>query len=112
MNHWVALTIAIIAEVIATSTLKMTAEFTKLVPSLVVVVGVGYAVAFYFMTISLRVLPVGIMYAIWAGLGVVLVTVVGWVVYKQVMDLPAILGLILIIAGVVIINLFSSAIRH
>lgn len=110
MNHWVALTIAIIAEVIATSTLKMTAEFTKLVPSLVVVV--GYAVAFYFMTISLRVLPVGIMYAIWAGLGVVLVTVVGWVVYKQVMDLPAILGLILIIAGVVIINLFSSAIRH
>jgi small multidrug resistance pump len=110
MNHWMALAIAIVAEVVATSTLKMTAEFTKLVPSLVVVV--GYAVAFYFMTISLRVLPVGIMYAIWAGLGVVLVTVVGWVVYKQVLDLPAILGLILIIAGVVIINLFSNAVGH
>ncbi|MDO9149804.1 MAG: multidrug efflux SMR transporter [Methylotenera sp.] len=110
MNHWVALAIAIVAEVVATSTLKMTAEFTKLVPSLVVVV--GYAVAFYFMTISLRVLPVGIMYAIWAGLGVVLVTVVGWVVYKQVLDLPAILGLVLIIAGVVIINLFSNAVGH
>jgi small multidrug resistance pump len=110
MNHWVALAIAIVAEVVATSTLKMTAEFTKLVPSLVVVV--GYAVAFYFMTISLRVLPVGIMYAIWAGLGVVLVTVVGWVVYKQVLDLPAILGLALIIAGVVIINLFSNAVGH
>jgi small multidrug resistance pump len=110
MNHWAALAIAIVAEVVATSTLKMTAEFTKLGPSLVVVV--GYAVAFYFMTISLRVLPVGIMYAIWAGLGVVLVTVVGWVAYKQVLDLPAILGLILIIAGVVIINLFSNAVGH
>lgn len=110
MNHWVALAIAIVAEVVATSTLKMTAEFTKLVPSIVVVV--GYAVAFYFMTLSLRVLPVGIMYAIWAGMGIVLVALIGWVVYKQVLDLPAILGLTLIIAGVVIINVFSNSVNH
>jgi small multidrug resistance pump len=110
MNHWLALAIAIIAEVVATSTLKMTGEFTKLVPSLVVVL--GYAVAFYFMTLSLRVLPVGIMYAIWAGLGIVLVALIGWVVYKQVLDMPAIIGLTLIILGVVIINVFSTSVNH
>lgn len=110
MNHWIALAIAIVAEVVATSTLKMTAEFTKLVPSLVVIF--GYAVAFYFMTLSLRVLPVGIMYAIWAGMGIVLVALIGWVVYKQVLDFPAILGLTLIIAGVVIINVFSNSVNH
>lgn len=110
MNHWLALAIAIIAEVVATSTLKMTAEFTKLVPSLIVIF--GYAVAFYCMTLSLRVLPVGIMYAIWAGLGIVLVAVIGWVVYKQVLDFPAVLGLTLIIAGVIIINVFSTSVNH
>ncbi len=110
MNHWLALAIAIVAEVVATSTLKMTAEFTKLVPSLIVIF--GYAVAFYFMTLSLRVLPVGIMYAIWAGMGIVLVALIGWVVYKQVLDFPAILGLTLIIAGVVIINVFSNSVNH
>jgi small multidrug resistance pump len=88
----------------------MTGEFTKLAPSLVVVL--GYAVAFYFMTLSLRVLPVGIMYAIWAGLGIVLVALIGWVVYKQVLDLPAIIGLTLIILGVVIINVFSTSVNH
>lgn len=110
MNPWIALAIAIVAEVIATTTLKLTAEFTKLVPSIVVVC--GYGAAFYFMTISMRVLPIGIMYAIWSGLGVVLVAVVGWVVYKQVLDLPAILGLTLIVTGVAIINLFSNTVGH
>lgn len=110
MNHWVALGIAIIAEVVATSMLKTTNEFTRLWPSVVVVL--GYMAAFYFMTLSLRVLPVGIMYAIWAGLGIVLVAVIGWVVHKQSLDLPAILGMAMIIGGVVVINLFSKTVSH
>lgn len=110
MNHWVALTIAVVAEVIATSSLKATAEFTKLWPTALVIL--GYLVAFYFMTISLRVLPVGIMYAIWAGAGIVLVSLVGWLFYKQVLDAPAIIGIGLIIAGVVMIHLFSKTVVH
>ena len=110
MNHWVAIGIAIIAEVIATTSLKASKEFTLLVPSLMVVI--GYSVAFYFMTISLRVLPVGIMYAIWSGVGIVLVSLLGWVVYKQALDFPAILGLGLIITGVIVINLFSNVVHH
>ncbi len=110
MNHWLAIGIAIIAEVIATSSLKASKEFTLLIPSTIVVI--GYGVAFYFMTISLRVLPVGIMYAIWSGTGIVLVSLLGWVVYKQTLDIPAILGLGLIIAGVLVINLFSTSVSH
>jgi small multidrug resistance pump len=110
MNHWLALAIAIVAEVIATSTLKTTEEFTKLLPSMVVVV--GYLSAFYFMTLSLRVLPLGIVYAIWSGLGIVLVALIGWFFYKQPLDLPAMMGMALIIAGVVTINLFSKIINH
>lgn len=110
MNHWLAISIAIIAEVIATTSLKASKEFTLLLPSLVVVI--GYGIAFYFMTISLRVLPVGIMYAIWSGVGIVLVSILGFVVYKQTLDTPAILGLSLIIAGVVVINLFSTSVSH
>lgn len=110
MNHWLALAIAIVAEVIATSMLKSTAEFTKPLPSVIVVI--GYAAAFYFMTLSLRVLPVGIMYAIWASLGIVLVAIIGWVVYKQSLDLPAIIGIALILSGVIVINLFSKTVSH
>jgi small multidrug resistance pump len=110
MNHWLAIALAIIAEVIATSALKASNEFTRLIPSLVVVV--GYGIAFYFMTISLRVLPVGIMYAIWSGLGIVLISIIGWVVYKQVLDMPAVIGMGLIISGVVVINLFSTSVNH
>ncbi len=110
MNHWIALTIAIIAEVTATSMLKTSEEFTKLLPSTIVVI--GYAAAFYFMTLSLRVLPVGIMYAIWAGMGIVLVAVIGWVVYHQSLDIPAMIGLALIISGVVVINVFSNTVNH
>lgn len=110
MNHWLAIGIAIIAEVIATTSLKASKEFTLLIPSTIVVI--GYCVAFYFMTISLRVLPVGIMYAIWSGTGIVLVSLLGWVVYKQTLDIPAILGLGLIIAGVLVINLFSTSVSH
>ena len=104
------LTIAIIAEVAATSALKASEEFTRLVPSLIVVV--GYGVAFYFMTLVLRVIPVGITYAIWSGLGIVLVTVVGIFLYKQVPDIPALIGMGLIVAGVVVINVFSKTVGH
>ncbi|WP_137718736.1 SMR family transporter [Methylobacillus flagellatus] len=110
MNHWLALGIAIVAEVVATTALKSTEGFTRLWPSLVVVA--GYAAAFYFMTVSLRVLPLGIMYAIWAGVGIVLVAVLGWLLYKQALDLPAMLGIALIISGVVVINLFSRTVTH
>ncbi len=100
------LIIAIVAEVIGTSALKASDGFTNLVPSAVVVV--GYAAAFYFLSLTLRTLPVGTTYAIWSGLGVVLISLVGWVVYKQALDAPALIGMALIIAGVVTINLFSS----
>ena len=110
MNHWLALAIAIVAEVIGTTALKASNEFTRLVPSLMVVA--GYGTALYFMSISMRVLPVGIMYAIWSGMGIVLVSVIGWVMYRQVLDMPAMLGMGLIIAGAIVINAFSKSVVH
>ena len=104
------LAIAIIAEVAATSALKASAEFTKLLPSLVVVI--GYGVAFYFLTLVLRTIPVGISYAIWSGAGIVLVSLVGALFYKQIPDTPAIIGMGLIIAGVIVINVFSKTVNH
>jgi small multidrug resistance pump len=110
MNHWLALAIAIMAEVIGTTALKASSEFTRIVPSFIVVI--SYAVAFYFMSISLRVLPVGIMYAIWSGMGIVLISILGWLVYKQTLDMPAMIGLAFIIAGVIVINVFSKSVGH
>ena len=110
MNHWLALTIAIVAEVIGTTALKASNEFTRLWPSLIVVV--GYGTAFYFMAVSMRVLPVGIMYAIWSGMGIVLVSIIGWVIYRQVLDVPAKIGMGLIIAGAIVINVFSKSVVH
>jgi len=107
---YIYLSIAIVAEVAATSALKASEEFTKLVPSLIVVV--GYGVAFYLLTLVLRSIPVGITYAVWAGVGIVLVAIVGAVLYKQIPDMPAIIGMGLIVAGVVVINLFSKTISH
>ena len=104
------LAFAIVAEVIATSALKASAEFTRLWPSVVVVV--GYSAAFYFMTLVLRTIPVGITYAIWSGVGIVLVAVVGALLYKQVPDLPAMIGMALIVAGVAVIHLFSNTVAH
>jgi small multidrug resistance pump len=88
---YVYLSIAIVAEVIATSALKSSEEFTRLWPSVIVVV--GYAVAFYFLSLVLKTIPVGIAYAIWAGLGIVLIALIGAVVFKQIPDLPAIIGI-------------------
>lgn len=102
--------IAVLAEVTATSALKASEEFTRLIPSIIVVS--GYAVAFYFMTLTLRVIPVGITYAVWSGLGIVLVTIISFFLYKQSLDIPAVIGIGLIIVGVIVINLFSNTIGH
>ncbi|MGH1536539.1 MAG: DMT family transporter [Gammaproteobacteria bacterium] len=109
MGYWY-LAGAIIAEVIATNALKASEEFTKLIPSCVVVV--GYIVAFYLLSLVLRTIPVGIAYAIWAGLGIVLVGIVAAVWFKQFPDLPAVIGMVLIILGVVVINVFSKSGIH
>jgi small multidrug resistance pump len=104
---WVLLTVAIVAEVIATSSLKLSDGFTRLWPSVVVVL--GYRISFYFLSVTMRSMPIGVIYAIWSGLGVVLVTLVGWLVFKQHLDLPALIGISLIIAGVVIMNVWSKS---
>jgi small multidrug resistance pump len=104
------LAIAIVSEVIGTAALKASNEFTNLVPSLIVVA--GYASAFYFLTLTLRTIPVGIAYAIWAGAGIVLICLVSWILYKQSLDTPAIIGVALIAAGVVLINGFSNSLHH
>lgn len=107
---FVYLVLAIVAEVIATSALKASLGFTRPVPSIVVVV--GYGVAFYLLSLVLRTLPVGVAYAIWAGLGIVLVTLVGIVVFGEKPDLPAVVGIILIVAGVVTLQVFSKMNVH
>jgi small multidrug resistance pump len=109
MNH-LYLAIAIVAEVIATSALKASDGFTRLWPS--VSVGIGYVVAFYFLSLTLRTMTVGVAYAIWCGAGIVLVALIGWVVLGQKLDAPAVGGMALIIAGVAVINLFSKSSGH
>lgn len=110
MKNYLFLLLAIVLETIATSSLKASEQFTKLVPSLITII--GYIAAFYLLSLTLRSIPVGIAYAIWSGIGIVLVTLVGIVMFKQVPDLPAIIGLLLIIAGVVVINVFSKTSAH
>jgi len=106
---YVYLATAIIAEVIATSALKASHEFTRLIPSLIVIT--GYAVAFYFMTLTIRTLPIGITYAIWSGLGIVLISIVGAVFYKEIPDVPAMIGMALIILGVGVIHVYSDVVH-
>lgn len=110
MKAYLFLAAAILAEVVATSALKACDEFTRLVPTLLV--GVGYLISFYFLTLVLKILPVGITYSIWSGVGIVLVTLVSMYLYGEVPDLPAIIGMGLIIAGVVVINVFSENVPH
>jgi multidrug transporter EmrE-like cation transporter len=99
-----------VAEVIGTSALKASEGFTRLLPSVVVVL--GYAVAFYCLSLVLKTVPVGIAYAVWSGLGIVLITLVAFVVYGQKIDLPGLIGMGLIVAGVVVLNVFSKASVH
>lgn len=107
---WVYLGSAILAEVIANSALKSADGFTRLWPSVITVA--GYAVAFYFLALTLRDIPVGVAYAIWSGVGIVLISLVGALFFKQHLDAPALLGMGLIIAGVVVMNLFSKSVGH
>lgn len=107
---YVYLGVAIVAEVIATSALKASDGFTRLWPS--VMTALGYGVAFYFLALTLRVIPTGIVYAIWSGAGIVLISAIGWVWFRQALDLPAMIGLGLIVAGVLVVNLFSKSVGH
>ncbi len=107
MREWLFLAIAIVSEVVATSALKASDGFTRFVPSSVVVV--GYALAFYCLSLTLRTIPIGVVYAIWSGVGIALISIIGWLVFHQRLDTPAIVGICLIIAGVVVLNVFSSS---
>ena len=102
--------IAIVAEVIATTALKAADGFSRPLPSVVVVV--GYAIAFTCLSLTLKTLPTGVAYAIWSGVGIVLISLIGWWVFGQTLDAPALAGMGLIVAGVVVINLFSRSVAH
>lgn len=108
LNGYAWLGIAILAEVIATTALKASDGFSRLVPSIITVA--GYGVAFFCLSHSMRTVPVGIGYAIWSGIGIVLITLLAWLLFKQRLDLPAVLGMGMILAGVLVINLYSKAV--
>lgn len=110
MKNWLFLAAAILGEVVGTSALKSSNGFSNLVPSIVVVV--GYGVAFYFLSLALKSIPVGIAYAIWAGLGIVLVAAIGWVVHGQKLDFWAFVGIGIIVCGVAVLNLLSKVSTH
>lgn len=110
MTNWLLLAIAIVAEVVATSALKSSEGFTRLVPSAVVIV--GYGVAFYFLSVVLKTIPVGVAYAVWSGLGIVLIAAVAWFFHGQKLDVWAMVGMGLIISGVAVLNLLSKASVH
>ena len=110
MKSWLFLTLAIAAEVTATSALNASEGFSRLQPSLIVVL--GYGIAFYLLSLTLRSIPVGMAYAIWSGLGTALIALAGWWLYGQRLDAAALIGIALIVAGVLVMNLFSSASAH
>ncbi|MFO7727008.1 MAG: multidrug efflux SMR transporter [Desulfonatronovibrio sp.] len=110
MFDWILLALAIVAEVIATSALKSSNGFTRLLPSLIVVT--GYGAAFYFLGMALRSIPVGVAYAVWAGLGIVLVTLIAWLLHAQKLDFWAMVGIGMIVGGVAVLNLLSKASTH
>lgn len=107
---WFYLAIAIVAEVIGTAALKASDGFNNSISSTVCIV--GYGIAFYLLSIVVKTVPIGVAYAIWAGAGIVLIAAVGAFQFKQIPDLPAVLGMVLIIAGVLVINLFSKTVSH
>jgi small multidrug resistance pump len=110
MNNWLFLGLAIAAEVIATSALKSSEGFTRLWPSLLV--AAGYGAAFYFLSLTLRTSPIGVAYAVWSGVGVVLIALIAWLLHGQRLDAPALAGMGLIVTGVAVINLYSKAAAH
>ena len=108
--HYVTLTIAILCEVVATSALKAADGFRVPLPSVIVLA--GYTAAFYFLSVTLRSIPVGIAYAIWSGIGQVLVMLIAWLMYGQTLDAPALVGIALIVAGVLVLTLYSTSMPH
>lgn len=108
MKHWLLLSAAIACEVVATSALKATEGFSRTGPILVVIG--GYAAAFYLLALTLRAIPVGIAYAVWSGVGIVLVSIIAWLLFGQRLDAPALIGIGLIVAGVVVLNVFSESV--
>jgi len=110
MKGWLLLAVAIVAEVVATSALKASDGFSKTWPSVIVVA--GYGIAFWCLALTLRSIPVGIAYAVWSGVGIVLISVIAWFAFDQKLDVPAIVGIALIIAGVLVLNLFSKSVAH
>ncbi len=109
-HHYILLILAVAAETIGTTALQASQQFTRLGPSIIVVV--AYGAAFYLLALTLKFMPVGVLYAVWSGLGIVLIAIIGWIVFRQSLDLPAILGIALIIAGIAVIQLFSSTATH
>ena len=109
-THFITLFVAVLFETIGTTALQASAQFTKLGPSIIVVV--SYALAFYLLALTLKHMPVGVMYAIWSGSGIVLIAIIGWVVFQQALDWPAIVGMAMILGGIVIIQLFSKTAVH
>ena len=107
---WIYLIIAIITEVIATSALKESEGFTKTIPSLIVII--GYSMTFYFMSLVLREMSVGITYAIWSGMGILLITTIGYFRYNQMLDAPAVLGMSFIALGIIILRVFSNSVNY
>ncbi|KZR36388.1 MULTISPECIES: SMR family transporter [Enterobacter] len=110
MNNYLFLLLSIISEVIATTALKLSDSFTRLWPSLITVM--FYIIAFWSLTIPMRTIPTGIIYAVWSGAGIVLISLAGWIIYGQKLDMAALTGIGLIIAGVLVINLFSNSTGH
>lgn len=110
VKTFLILFLAIVAEVVATSALKASEGFTRLVPSLIVVA--GYGIAFTCLSLTLKTIPLGVAYAIWSGIGTALVAVVGWLYFKQHLDLPVVLGIGLIVSGTIVLNLFSKISVH
>jgi small multidrug resistance pump len=109
-TQWLTLFIAILAEVTATSTLKATEGFTKIIPSAIVLL--GYGTSFYFLSLTLKTMPVGIAYAVWSGVGVTLICIIGYIFYRQQLNAASIIGIFLIIVGIIIINVFSNSSAH
>ena len=108
--NWLYLGIAIVSEVIGTSALKSSESFTRLYPSLLVLI--GYGLSFYFLSLTLASIPIGIAFAVWSGVGIVLVSLIGLVVFGQKLDMAALFGIALICAGVVVLNYFSKSAAH
>lgn len=108
--HYLYLFVAILAETVGTTALQASAQFSRFWPS--VAAFLAYATAFYFLALALRFMPVGVVYAIWSGLGIVFIAIIGFVVFGQRLDLPAVLGLVLIIAGILVIHLLSDTTQH